>query len=94
VVTRVDVPVGRRDDVVVVGHVRVDVVADHPGDLGPAGDGQGSALAEVVLDVDDDQGPSAVRMRGSGHGSVLLVDGGDHGLAPRELGGCPGQFRT
>ncbi len=61
VVAGVDVVVLGGDDVVVrrrVGPARASLVqqpADVRGYLGAAGDGQGPALAEVVLDVDDDQ---------------------------------------
>ena len=65
VVAGVDVVVLGGDDVVVrrrVG-VRARPVVQQPadvrGDLGTAGDGQRPALAEVVLDVDDDQRASS-----------------------------------
>ncbi len=52
----IDMPVLGGHDVVELAVVGVDVLADGPGELRPALDGQGAAFAEIVLDVDDDQG--------------------------------------
>jgi hypothetical protein len=49
------VPVLGGNDVVVVGGVLVGVVADRRGNRCTALDGKRSALAEVVLHVDDDE---------------------------------------
>jgi len=54
--TRIDVPVLGGNNVVELAVVGVHELADGAGNIGTAGHGQGAALAEVVLDVNDDQG--------------------------------------
>ena len=53
----IDVPVLRGHDVVKLAMVRFDVLADGSRHRGPALDRQRAALAEVVLDVDNNQCP-------------------------------------
>src|SRR5262245_60147191 len=54
--TRRDVVVLRRNHVVVISRGGLHVLADRPGDAGTAGHREAASLAEVVLDVDDDEG--------------------------------------
>ncbi|MCY1310446.1 hypothetical protein D9M70_606350 [compost metagenome] len=51
-----DVPVLRSHDVVELAVVGVHVLADGARDVGPALDGQGTALAEIVLHINNNQG--------------------------------------
>jgi len=62
------VPVGGGDDRCVLVGVAENVCTDPARDLGAPGHGEGPALAEVVLHVDQDQRPSEV----GGHPSTLV----------------------
>ena len=54
--TGIDVPVLRRQHMVELVVMGLDVFADGASHGCPAGHRQGSPFAEVVLDIDDDQG--------------------------------------
>src|SRR4051794_26345860 len=54
--SRVDVPVGAGDDDGVIALVPLEEFGDAGGDRGTTGHGQRTPFAEVVLNVDDQQG--------------------------------------
>src|SRR5665811_1519815 len=84
------VPVGGGDDRGVLVAMAENVCADPSRDLGASGHGEGPALTEVVLHVDQDQRSSEIGGHGSnasrgGSAALAFEVGRDGRVAPREL---------
>src|SRR5690606_3250366 len=69
------VPVAGGNDRGVLTVVGGEVGADPAGDLGAAGDAEGTALDEVVLDVDDQQCATHVTHRAASRGRAAAAPG-------------------